>query len=136
MPEARVVWKEGLQFEAHTPTGHRLVIDSPSGTNTGPSPMGLVLLALAGCTAMDVVSILQKQRQPFTGLEVVVRAERAPEHPRVYTGYEVVYIVHGKGVSRSAVERAVSLSEEKYCSVGVMLGTSAPIRHSIQLDED
>lgn len=135
MPEARVVWKEGLQFEAHTPSGHTLILDSPLGTNAGPSPMGLVLVALAGCTAMDVISILQKQRQPVTGLEVVVRAERAAEHPKVYTGYEVSYIVHGAGVSRAAVERAVALSEEKYCSVGAMLGQSAPIRHTIQMDE-
>jgi putative redox protein len=135
MPETRVIWQEGLRFEAHTPAGHTLVIDSPSGTNAGPSPMVLVLVALAGCTAMDVISILQKQRQPVTGLEVVVTAERAAEHPKVYTGYEVTYIVRGQGVDRAAVERAVSLSEEKYCSVGAMLGKGAPIRHGIQLDE-
>ncbi len=136
MAETRVVWKEGLQCEAYAPGGHTLLLDSPLGTNAGPSPMGLVLVALAGCTAMDVVSILQKQRQPFTGLEVVVRAERATEHPKVYTGYEVVYIVRGQGVDRRAVERAVELSENKYCSVGAMLAKAAPIRHSIQMDGD
>lgn len=135
MVEARVVWKEGLQFEAYAPTGHVLTLDSPQGKNAGPSPMGLILLALAGCTAMDVISILQKQRQPVSGLEVVVRAERAAEHPKVYTGYEVVYIVRGRSVDRGAVERAVALSEEKYCSVGAMLGKTAPIRHSIELEE-
>lgn len=135
MPEARVVWQEGLRFEAHAPSGHTIVIDSPSGTNAGPSPMGLVLVALAGCTAMDVISILEKQRQPVTGLEVVVQAERAADHPKVYTGYEVTYIVHGQGVDRQAVERAVSLSAERYCSVGGMLDKAAPIRHAIQLDE-
>jgi putative redox protein len=133
MAEARVVWQEGLRFEAHAPSGHTIVIDSPSGTNAGPSPMGLVLIALAGCTAMDVISILEKQRQPVTGLEVVVRAERAAEHPKVYTGYEVTFIVHGQGVDRKAVERAVSLSEERYCSVGAMLKQAAPIHSSIQL---
>ncbi len=135
MVEARVIWKAGLQFEAHAPSGHTLIIDSPLGANAGPSPMGLVLVALAGCTAMDVVSILEKQRQPVTGLEVSVRAERAAEHPKVYTGYDVIYTVHGRGVDRRAVERAVALSEEKYCSVGAMLGQTAPIRHTIQLDE-
>jgi putative redox protein len=134
VPEARVVWKEGLQFEAYAPTGHTLILDSPLGKNTGPGPMGLVLVALAGCTGMDVVSILQKQRQPFTGLEVLVRAGRAAEHPKVYTSYEVVYVVHGQGVDRKAVERAVTLSEERYCSVGAMLAKAAPIRHSIELD--
>lgn len=135
MPEARIVWQEGFRFEAHAPGGHMLVIDSPAGTNAGPSPMGLVLVALVGCTAMDVISILQKQRQPVAGLEVTVTAERAPEHPKVYTGYEVTYIVRGAGVDRQAVERAVALSEEKYCSVGAMLGRAAPIRHTIRLEE-
>lgn len=135
MAEARVVWQEGLRFEAHAPSGHTLVIDSPQGTNAGPSPMGLVLVALAGCTAMDVISILEKQRQPVTGLEVVVRAERVTEHPKVYTGYDVAYIVHGQGIDRHAVERAVALSEDKYCSVGAMLGKAAPIRHTIELQE-
>jgi len=134
MAEARVVWQEGLRFEAHVPSGHTLVLDSPLRANAGPSPMGLLLVALAGCTAMDVISILEKQRQPVKGLEVVVRAERTEEHPRVYTGYEVVYVVRGVGVDRKAVERAVSLSEEKYCSVGAMLRQAAPIRSSIQLE--
>ncbi len=135
MTRARLVWQEGLRFEAEVPGGHRLVLDSPKGTNAGPSPMALVLVALAGCTAMDVISILQKMRQPVTGLEVVVEAERAPEHPKVYTGYQVTYIVRGAGVERSAVERAVSLSEEKYCSVGAMLGQAAPIESAIVLEE-
>jgi putative redox protein len=135
MPEARVVWQEGLRFQAHAPTGPAFFIDSSSGTAAGPSPMGLVLIALVGCTAMDVISILQKQRQPVTGLEVVVTAGRAAEHPKVYTSYEVTYIVRGQGVDRKAVERAVSLSEEKFCSVGAMLEQSAPIHHTIQLEE-
>ena len=135
MPEVRVAWQEGLRFEAEVPGGHRLVLDSPKGTNAGPSPMSLVLVALAGCTAMDVISILQKMRQPVTGMEVTVQAERAPEHPKVYTGYRVTYIVRGKGVERKAVERAVSLSENKYCSVGAMLGRSAPIESTIVLEE-
>lgn len=136
MREARVIWQEGLRCEAHTSQGHSLIIDSPLGTNAGPGPMELVLVALAGCTAMDVISILQKKRQPVTGLEVVVRAERAPEHPKVYTGYELTYVVRGNGVNRTAVERAVALSEDKYCSVGAMLKQAAPIHSSIVLEED
>ncbi|MGC8874646.1 MAG: OsmC family protein, partial [Chloroflexia bacterium] len=91
MVEARVIWQEGLRFEAVAPTGHRWIIDSPQGENAGPSPMGLLLVALAGCTAMDVISILQKQRQPVRGFEVVVRAERAEQHPKVYTSFDVIY---------------------------------------------
>jgi len=136
MPEARLVWQEGLQFEAHVVGGHTLLMDSPIGSNAGPGPMALVLAALGGCTAMDVISILHKKRQPVTAFEVVVRAERAEEHPKVYTGFEIVYIVQGEGVDRRAVERAVFLSEEKYCSVGVMLGKVAPIRSTIRLDSD
>lgn len=133
MPEVRLVWQEGLRFEART-SGHTLTLDSSQGTDQGPSPMGLVLVALAGCTGMDVISILQKKRQPVTGLEVIVRAERAPNHPRIYTGYEVTYVVRGDGVDRKAVERAVTLSEEKYCSVTAMLQATAPIHSSIVLE--
>jgi putative redox protein len=134
MPEARVVWQEGLRFEAHAPGGHTIIIDSGLGENAGPGPMALVLVSLAGCTAMDVMYVMRKQRQPVTGLEVVITAERAEDHPRVYTGYNLTYIVHGEGVDRKAVERAVMLSEEKYCSVGAMLGQAAPIRHEIRLE--
>ncbi|MGC8958869.1 MAG: OsmC family protein [Chloroflexia bacterium] len=137
MVEARLIWQEGLQFEARTPSGHAFRLDSAhQGMGAGPSPMELVLVALGGCTGMDVISILQKQRQPVTGLEVVVQAERADEHPKVYTGYEVTYIVHGKGIDPKAVERAVNLSAEKYCSVGLMLEKAAPIRRSIRLVEE
>lgn len=135
MPEVRLVWQDGLRFEAHTPSGHTITLDSPQGDNLGPGPMILVLVALGGCTAMDAISILQKKRQPVTGMEVVVRAEQVEEHPRVYSSYELTYIVRGQGVSRAAVERAVSLSEEKYCSVGAMLGQAAPIRSSIVLED-
>jgi putative redox protein len=97
--------------------------------------MILVLVALAGCTGMDVISILQKKRQPVTGMEVVVKAEQVEEHPRVYSGFELTYIVRGKGVSRKAVERSVYLSEKKYCSVGAMLEQVAPIQSSIVLED-
>ncbi len=136
MVEVHLTWKEGFQFEARTPSGHLFLLDSAQGMGSGPTPMELVLVALGGCTGMDVISILQKQRQPVTGLEVVVQAERADEHPRVYTGYEVTYIIHGKGVDPRAAERAVRLSEEKYCSVGAMLGKAAPIRLSIRLVDE
>ncbi len=136
MREAHITWQGGYKFAVQAPGGHQMVIDSPRGTDEGPGPMDLILVALAGCTGMDVVSILEKQRQPVTGVEVVARAERAEEHPRVYTGYEIVYIVHGPGVDRKAVERAVELSESKYCSVGAMLRKAAPIHHTIQLDEE
>lgn len=135
MREARLVWQEGLRFEAQTPSGQRMIVESPTGPESGYGPMDMVLVALAGCTAIDVVMILEKQRQQFTGLEVVVRAERAPDPPRVYTGFEMTYTIRGHDLNRAAVERAVKLSEEKYCSVGVMLSQTAPLHHTVVLED-
>ena len=90
--------------------------------------MELVLIALAGCTAMDVVDVLRKKRQPLVGLDVHVEAMRADEHPRVYTQIELVYHLRGKDLSKDAVARAIELSESKYCSVGAMLGKTAKIK--------
>lgn len=97
--------------------------------------MELVLIALCGCTAYDVVSILQKKREPFTSVEVSAQGEKAPEPPRVYTEIKLVYRVTGK-VSRKSVEDAVRLSEEKYCSVSAMLNKTARITYEIQLDSE
>jgi putative redox protein len=97
------------------------------------SPAELVLIALCGCTAYDIVTILQKKREPFTAVEVRAEAEKAAESPRVYTAIKLVYRVKGS-VTRKAVEDAVRLSEEKYCSVGAMLSKTAKIAHAIELD--
>jgi putative redox protein len=100
---------------------------------TGNSPSELVLIALCGCTAYDVVSILQKKREPLTGLEVSAEAEKAADAPRVYTSIKLLYRISGK-VARKAAEDAVRLSEEKYCSVSAMLSKTARITYEIQLD--
>lgn len=129
-------WSEGTGFEAASGSGHRLVIDAApkaGGKNHGPSPMELVLVALAGCTAMDVVDILKKKRQQVTGLEVRVEGTRAEDHPKVYTDIEIIYIVRGKNISSQAVERAIHLSETKYCSVGAMLGKTAEIKTQYEI---
>lgn len=131
----RMVWRQGMTFDATTTTGHHLVIDTvpPTGNDNGPKPIELLLTALAGCTAMDVLSILQKKREPVQGLEVSVEGERASEHPRVYTELQVVYRVQGN-VSADALARAIELSETKYCGVSAMLRHSAHIttRYEIQ----
>jgi putative redox protein len=101
----------------------------------GNSPMELVLIALCGCTAYDVVSILQKKREPFTGVEVSAQAEKATDPPRVFTDIKLVYRVAGN-VARKAVEDAVRLSEEKYCSVAAMLNKTANISYEIHLDKE
>lgn len=124
----RMVWRDQMTFDATTTTGHHLVIDAlpPNGNDNGPKPIELVLTALAGCTAMDVLSILQKKREPLEGLEVSVEGTRAIEHPMIYTNIEVVYRVKGN-VNPESVARAIELSEAKYCGVHAMLEHSAKI---------
>ncbi len=131
MIQARVAWTQQSQFEGTAKSGVKVIMDGASKTEN--SPMELVLIALCGCTASDVVSILQKKREPFTGVEVSAQAEKAPEPPRVYTDIKLFYRISGN-VSRKAVEDAVRLSEEKYCSVSAMLSKTATITYQIQLD--
>lgn len=128
---AKTRWTERLEFEATSNSGHSFVIDGDS--KVAASPMELVLAALCGCTAVDVVTILRKKREPFTAVEVIAKAEKALDSPRVFTAIELVYRVSGK-VSRKAVDDAVRLSEEKYCSVAAMLNKTAKITYRIELD--
>ncbi|MGE5139246.1 MAG: OsmC family protein, partial [Rudaea sp.] len=102
----------------------------------GFRPMQLLLMGLAGCTGMDIVSILQKKRLDIAGVEVRVEADRAETHPMVYTDIDLTYIVHGRNVPASAVEQAIELSETKYCSASAMLGTSAKITTRYELIDE
>jgi len=129
MVKASVKWQAETQFEGRS--SHAVALDG--GSKAGNSPMELVLIALCGCTASDVVTILQKKREPFTAVEVHAQAEKAAEPPRVYTEIKLTYRVAGK-VSRKAVEDAVRLSEDKYCSVAAMLNKTAKITYEVQLD--
>jgi putative redox protein len=135
--QAQVEWQGGMHFEG-TSTGHAVQMDSrpPRGADLGMSPMALVLVALGGCTAVDVVDILAKERQELTGLRIEVDGDQAAETPAVYTQIRLVYHVHGRNLERQAVERAVRLSEEKYCSVGRMLSKTAKIETRIEIEED
>ena len=99
----------------------------------GISPMELLLAGLAGCTGGDIASILTKQRQPFVDLKVRVRGKKASDYPMVFTEFEVTYLLWGEGIEANAVERAIQLSEEKYCSVGIMLGKAAPVHSSYRI---
>jgi putative redox protein len=129
-------WVEGLVFETQTESGHRGYLDSfpkEGETSKGPTPMELVLVAVAGCTGMDIVDILRKKRLNVTGLEVQVTGTRAETHPMVYTELDVVYRVRGKDIPASAVEQAIKLSEEKYCSVGIMIGKTAKINSRYEI---
>lgn len=136
--EATVVWKDGLHFEGNS-AGQIAQMDATvedGGQGLGVSPMRLVLMALGGCTGMDVISILKKMRQDVTHFEIGLSSERAEEHPKVYTGFELVYRVRGHNLQRDLVEKAVHLSEEKYCSVGGMLKQAAPITTRIEIEEE
>lgn len=112
------------------------VMEGEERPESGPTPMQVVLIGLCGCTAMDVISILQKKRQPFTGLEVHATAERAADHPRVYTQIHLEYVVKGRSVDPQAVERAIELSQTKYCSVSAMLSRTATITTSYRIVEE
>jgi len=129
MTEAKTQWIEKQRFNGVATSGHSIIVDGDKAT--GNSPMELVLIALCGCTGYDVVSILQKKREPFTSLEVRAAAERAAGPPSVYTKIKLIYLVGGK-VSRKAVEDAVRLSKEKYCSVSAMLEKTAKITAEIE----
>ncbi len=126
----------GMKLEARTPSGHAVIMDAApdvGGKNEGPRPMELLLVALAGCTAMDVISILRKKRQPMEGFAMEVRGERAPEHPKVYTDIDLLYVVKGN-VDPQAVVRAIELSATKYCSVSAMLRKTARIRYRYRVE--
>lgn len=131
--EASVTWVSGDQFVGISSSRHSITVDA-SKEKVANSPMELVLIALCGCTATDVVSILRKKREPFTRLEVHAQAERAPDPPTVYTSIRLTYRVAGQ-VSKKAVEDAVRLSEEKYCSVAAMLNKTAKISYDIEYSE-
>jgi len=131
MISAKLKWTEQTRFEGTASSGHMVITDADS--KVGNSPMEPLLIALCGCTATDVVTILRKKREPFTAVEVSAEAEKAPDPPRVYTAIRLSYRVSGK-VSRKSVEDAVRLSEEKYCSVGAMLNKTAKITHQIKVD--
>jgi len=129
MLEANASWTHGRQFVGEATSGHALAMDGDK--KSAASPIEMVLIGLCGCTGYDVVAILQKKREPFTRVEVRAQAERAPSPPMVYTDIRLTYRVGGK-VSHKAVEDAVKLSEEKYCSVAAMLQKTAKITYDIE----
>lgn len=128
----------GMAFQAHAPSGHTLVMDtdaSHGGQDQGLRPLELLLVALAGCTGMDVMSILRKKRQTVTDYRVRVAGVQAQDHPRVYTHIVVQHIVSGPGLDPAAVARAVELSATKYCPVSAMLAHACEITHQYRIIE-
>ena len=133
--EATVTWTSGMAFEAEQ-EGQRISIDvpGPDGTSRGVRPKGLLLAGLGGCTGMDVVSILEKMRVPFEGLAVEVSADQSEDHPKVFTAIRVTYRFKGRNLPMDKLERAVQLSQEKYCGVSAMLGKTAAITTEIVVE--
>jgi putative redox protein len=136
--KVRIKWLEGVAFVAETESSHAFVMDgSPEGggRNLGPRPMETVLAGTGGCTAYDVVTILRKTRQDVTDVTIEVDAERAPADPKVFTRIHMHFVVKGRGVKPEAVERAIRMSADKYCSASIMLGKTAEITHDYEIIE-
>lgn len=137
--KARLNWVEDMTFVATSGSGHALVLDAApdiGGHNLGPRPMELVLMGTGGCTAIDVVHILRKGRQPVSGCTVELEAERAEQDPKVFTRIHFKFAVKGKGLKPEAVERAIRLSAEKYCSASIMLAKTAELTHEFEIVEE
>lgn len=136
--KARVKWVEGMAFMAESASGHALIMDGApdiGGRNLGPRPMELVLMGAGGCTSIDVVMILQKSRQDVTDCQVELTAERAEDHPKVFTKIHFHFIVKGRKLKPEVVERAINLSAEKYCSATIMLAKTAAVTHDYEIVE-
>ncbi|CAI1235502.1 OsmC-like protein [Serratia plymuthica] len=130
--QARVKWVEGLTFLGESASGHQVLMDGNAG-DKAPSPMEMVLMSVGGCSAIDVVSILEKGRNDVRDCEVKLTSERREEVPRVFTHINLHFIVTGKDLTDNIVERAVNLSAEKYCSVSLMLNKAASVTHSFEI---
>ncbi|MGB2697530.1 MAG: OsmC family protein [Candidatus Zixiibacteriota bacterium] len=132
----KVIWKGDMSFEGETESNHRILMDlaeKSGGHDQGPRPMELVLVSLAGCTAVDVVIILKKMREQLDDLEVIVNSEKVDKHPRVYKKIEIEFKLKGKNLNEENVKKAIDLSFDKYCSVKTMLDKTAEISYSYSI---
>ena len=133
-----VNWVDGMLMVGKSHSGHSITMDGPieiGGENLGVRPMEMLLLGVAGCTMIDVVTTLQKMRQDLSHCETKINAERANEHPKVFTDIHIHFIVKGKDLDSKKVDKAITLSAEKYCSASIMLGKTAKITHDFEVLE-
>lgn len=136
--DAKVTWKNNMSFVGTADSGFKVDLGTTpelGGADDGFRPLELMAISLAGCTAMDVISILTKKRQEVSAFEVKVHADRTQDHPKVFSQMHIEYIVTGENIDQAAVERAVELSETKYCPAQAMLKASASIDHKITIIE-
>lgn len=137
--DVKINWKGKMAFEGASDSGFAQKMDSDlsaGGENSAIRPMELIAFGLAGCTGMDVISILQKKRQPVVDFQVMVHLERAEEHPKVFSNAVIEYLVTGKNVEKAALLRAIELSAEKYCPAQAMLGKAFPMQLKYQIFDD
>ena len=135
----RATLESGMRFDVETGSGHHVILDAAEhngGQNSGPQPMEMLLVALAGCSGMDILTILRKKRQDITGYELRIHGMRAEEHPKVYLDITLEHIFTGHNIRPEAVERAIELTEERYCGASAMLGKTAAIGHTFSIIED
>ena len=138
MVQATVRLVKDMHFSGSADSGHRLIMDADEaagGENRGFRPMELLLVGFGGCTGMDVISILRKKKQQISGLEMHIQGDKQEDFPKTYRNIHIEYIVTGKAVEKEAVERAIELSLEKYCSVGATLSKAGSITHSYRILE-
>lgn len=134
--KAHIKWIEKSNFVGQSGSGHTVIMDGPpegGGRNLGVRPMEMLLLGMGGCTAFDVIQILQKSRQPITDCVVEISAKRAETIPKVFTRIHIHFKVSGHGLKDRFVKRAVQLSSEKYCSASIMLGKTASLSHDYEI---
>ena len=137
--KARIKWVEQVSFLGETESGHAVLMDgSPAagGRNLGPRPMEMLLLGAGGCTSFDVIAILKKSRQAVSDCYVEIEAERAETDPKVFTKIHMHFVVKGKDIKPEAVEKAIKLSAEKYCSASIMLGATAAMTHDFEVMQE
>jgi putative redox protein len=131
-----VNWVDGLLMVGKSDSGHTITMDGPpesGGENLGVRPMEMLLLGVAGCTMIDVVTTLKKMRQNLSHLETKINAERATDHPKVFTDIHIQFILKGQNLNEKRVDKAITLSAEKYCSASIMLGKTASITHDFEI---
>ena len=133
-----VNWVDGMLMVGKSHSGHSITMDGPieiGGENLGVRPMEMLLLGVAGCTMIDVVTTLKKMRQDLSHCETKINAERANEHPKVFTDIHIHFVVKGKDLDPKKVDKAIKVSAEKYCSASIMLGKTAKITHDFEVTE-
>ena len=133
-----VNWVDGMLMVGKSDSGHTITMDGPpeiGGDNLGVRPMEMLLLGVAGCTMIDVVTTLKKMRQDLSYFQTEINAERANDHPKVFTDIHIQFVIKGKELDSKKVEKAITLSAEKYCSASIMLGKTATITHDFEIVE-